>query len=143
MGWLFPLKRIKQVDYNGCGIASVATVCGLTYERARAEFFPRRKRFVDDESLHIDSDQMLSMIHRLGFKGRIVESCPERLKNPTIFIFDWSPDLGSGTHAVVWDPFKRKILDPGPDASYNRSNKFYFNLWKRSRYASCVVTGKL
>jgi hypothetical protein len=140
--WYFDLKRVVQEDDHGCGIASVAIACGVTYERARAEFFPRKRVFVDDESLHVVSDQMINVVRRLGF------SCSMRdtfrgIMRPVLVPFAWHPgSTYSQVHCVVWDPWAKKFIDPGYDHDYNHESKFYIDLWKRSQYRVLAITGR-
>ncbi len=140
--WYFPLVRVSQVDDNGCGIACVATTCGTTYERARHEFFPRRKRFRDDKSIHVDSRRIQRAVRRLGFATRLSMDF-RREKCPAILVFSWMPYAGwDGMHGVVWDPFEQRIHDPGYDHDCSHPPEFYFDLWKKSGYAAILVTGK-
>jgi hypothetical protein len=141
--WYFPLARVRQVDDNGCGIACVATVCGATYWRARSEFFPRRRKFCDNTSLHVAGRQMKGIIRRLGFS--VVSASKFRhLRKPAIMVFEWGPDAFSQgqVHGVVWDPFDMRIIDPGYDHDRNLPNAYYFALWRRSGYPALVITGK-
>jgi hypothetical protein len=137
--WYFNLTRISQLDNNGCGIASVAIVCGVTYDRARAEFFPRRRRFKDDKSLHVDSEQMMRVIRRLGFSVVVRDSYLGTMR-PSIVPIAWSPGSpNTAVHAVVWDPWAKRVLDPGWD---HPSTERLKEMWKRSGYQVLTVTGR-
>lgn len=137
--WHFPLMRIAQDDDHGCGIAAVATVCGVTYERARFEFFPQRQEFDDDESLHVGGDGMVRVVERLGFSAEWSRTY-KSARCPTILFFEWQPRRSwSGRHAVVWDPFAKAYIDPGPDRWLTHD---YHNLWKRSGHSVLRVTGR-
>ena len=140
--WYFPLNRVSQKDDNGCGIACVATVCGVTYARARHEFFPRRRKFQDDKRLHVDGIAMIRAIRRLGFSATM-EPTYKGADCPVILVFSWKPYTGTDAHhGVVWDPWKKHIIDVGYDYDYGHKNEFYFNLWKASGYSAIHVTQK-
>jgi hypothetical protein len=141
--WYFPIRRVVQEDDHGCGIAAVATVCGTTYERARSEFFPRRRRFHDDRSLHVSMLQMLRAVRRLGFSAVLADSFKQS-KRPAIAFFSWVPEAmpDGNVHAVVWDPFNKQLIDVGYDHDRGLSDRFYLDLWKRSNFKSIVVTGR-
>jgi hypothetical protein len=140
--WYFPLTRVEQTDDNGCGIACVATTCGVTYERARFEFFPRRRKFRDDKKLHVDGHAMVGAIRRLGFSA-VWKKTYKAATSPVILVFSWLPYNGMGmNHGVVWDPYEKRIIDPGYDHDYGHKPDFYFNLWKRSGYSALHITGK-
>lgn len=140
--WYFPLRRVEQGDNHGCGIACVATVCGITYERARSEFFPRRSKFRDDESLHVAPSQMMHVIQQLGFSS--LETTRFRPhQRPAIVFFAWCPErASSGIHGVVWDPFTKRLIDPGYDHDRCLPERFYLRLWKQSNFKSLVITGR-
>jgi len=140
--WYFDIKRVMQVNNHGCGIATVATVCGVTYERARHEFFPKKRRFRDGEDLCVDAIAMIKVINKLGFDAETVPDFRKVKDRPVIVPFSWSPYAPDyGIHSVVWDPFKKRFIDPGPDEG-NFSEKEYVGFWKYFKYQSVVVTGK-
>lgn len=137
--WYFPITCVEQKDDHGCAMACVATICGATYERARAEFFPRRRRFKDDDSLCVLSHQMISVARRLGFRARLVAQF-KHLGRPAILPFAWSPGVrGTGIHCVVWDPFESRVIDPGYD---NLTSEQYIQRWKNSGFGAIAITGK-
>lgn len=138
--WFFPIQRMEQRDDYGCGIACVAMICGVTYERCRSEFFPNKRadQIKDDRTLMVSGDQMMQVIRRFGY------SCVARAgfkehKLPAIVFFDWQTPP-HGTHAVVWDPFRESFLDPGYD--WPLSPARYMKNWRRSNYGSVIVTGR-
>jgi hypothetical protein len=143
--WYFPIERVPQRDDHGCGIAAVATVCGVTYNRARSEFFPCRRKFHDDQSLHVNQHQIVRAVRRLGFSVVVGDRFKRQLRWPTIAFFSWVPGAKSSdnnVHALVWDPFAKRLIDVGYDHDRGLSNDFYLGLVKRSNYRSLVVTGK-
>lgn len=138
--WFFPIQRMEQRDDHGCAIACVAMVCGISYERAKQEFFPRERAetLADDKRLMMNGEQMMRVIRKLGYSC-VARSGFKEHKLPSIVVFDWKTP-NSGTHAVVWDPFRECFLDPGYD--WPLSSKRYMQNWRRSNYASVIVTGK-
>ena len=141
--WYFPLIRVAQKDNHGCGIAAVATVCGLTYVRARAEFFPKRQSFKDDKRLHVDLKTSAAVIRRLGFETEEIDN-PVSFDCPTIFTFCW--DVNSRLkdyHTVVWNPFDLKVIDPGHDHTRGLTNEYYFSLWKKSGFRPLAITRRI
>lgn len=141
--WYFPLVRVEQADNNGCAIAATAIVCGVTYERARATFFPRTKAFKDDKSLHMAGPRIQGAVRRLGFSTVLSPRSFIDARVPAILVFDWEPGAEwTSRHSVVWDPFEARIIDPGSDWERHQPRSFYFNLWKKSGYAAMLVTGR-
>lgn len=116
----------------------MAIVCGVTYERAKHEFFPRRRveDIKDNVTLQVTAQQMMAVIRRLGFSCVSRNGFKEHMC-PSIVVFDWR---SGGTHAVVWDPSRGCFLDPGYD--WPLAHKHYMKNWRRSGYANVVVTGK-
>ena len=143
--WYFPLKHVAQGDSYGCAIACVAVVAGLTYERARAEMFPRRREFVNGHALRADEDQIRAALDRLGFKTSTVTNLAVN-RGPVIVSFAWNPERRGGCrHAVVWDPFARRFIDPGNANGYvaHDEGEKFLDLWKRSGWRATVVTGRV
>lgn len=135
--WPFPLERIEQKDVYGCTIACVAIVCGVTYHRARNEFFPRHvKRVRDGKELMLSAHDIMPVIRRIGYSC-VAKNTFKIYKKPSIVFFDWR---AGGTHAVVWDPERECFLDPGYD--WPLPEKVYMNNWHASKFASVIVTGK-
>jgi len=145
--WFFEIKRVEQGDWNGCGIGATATVCGVSYERARHEFFPRRKVIKDDKRLWVSAQAMLKVIQRLGFTVEFRKENPCDVDLPVVTFLSYHlpgrayPGDPNACHAVVWDPFKKRFLDPGPNQEHN-TNAYYAELWKNNKYDSIVLTGK-
>jgi hypothetical protein len=143
--WHFPIMRVPQRGDHSCGIAAVATVCGITFARARAELFPRRTEHFDDKTSHVSQDRMVKTIRKLGFCVRVTDDF-RKFKRPAIVTFSWYPSFNSlrdsSIHSVVWDPWERRFIDPGPDMLYGKKNSEYVKLWKLSNYKALVVTQK-
>lgn len=138
--WYFPIRRVEQGDDYGCAIACVATVCGLTYDRARYEFFDR-KPVKDGPLIQITVYDMLRVVRRLGFKAR-TSSRLVKTRHPTIVVFKWQPTVPTSLcHSVVWDPFDRRFVDPGWDDG-NITNERYTSLWRDSGTRTLVISGR-
>jgi len=103
------VTKIDQVDYNGCGVAAMAMVSGLTYREAKHALFGT---FPDSGRLEVSIFDLQKCLTKLGFVAKITET-PARLVKTTRMIvgMDWTgiPVLG---HFVVWDPDKQRFLDP-------------------------------
>jgi len=141
--WYFDIERIQQGNHYGCGIACVATVAGVTYARARHEFFPHVKKFKEGKHLAVSGEHMVNALRRLGFEAAIEDDF-KKLKVPAIVPFKWVHlSKWSGVHAVVWNPFDRKFVDPGSDHDRGLDNLFYENKWRKSNFSVVAVTGKI
>lgn len=140
--WFFEIKRVPQDNWHGCGIACVAAICGATYPRARSEFFPGKKRFTDNGSLCVNAYEMVRVIKKLGFESEIVDEYKSH-HLPAIVPFAWHPgEKTTGVHAVVWNPFRKKFIDPGFDHDRMLEKKFYESKWRESHYSAVIVTGR-
>jgi hypothetical protein len=144
--WPFDIERVYQIDDHGCGIAAVATVCGVTYSRAKATFFPGRAP-KDGLGLHVSQEQMLRAIRDLGFSGRVADDYTKFKDRPVIVPFSWCPAAdpliaASTTHCIIWNPIMKRFHDPGPDHDRRLSMQFYRRAWEMSKYQVIVVTGK-
>lgn len=138
--WYYPIKHVRQGDENGCAIACIAIIAGLTYERARAETFPKRRTFRDNKSLHVDDDRMSSTFRRLGFHVNHSATFRDH-KRPAVLVFEWEPGMpSSDRHAVVWDPFSERFLDPGYGPNFHNTDR-YLTLWQKTGYRATIVTG--
>lgn len=137
--WFFPIRRIEQGDDHGCAIACTAMVCGISYDRAKQEFFPHsHAEFLrDDKNLHVDHKRMMSVIRRLGYTCTFEENFMS-YKLPSIVMFDWG--FSPGTHAIVWEPWRECFLDPGYDWPMN--NKTYMKFFEKKKYGSVILTGR-
>ena len=89
-------------------------------------------------------DLIIDVARRLGFKARVDRVSFKRSNVPVIVLFAWYPDdEACGVHAVVWDPFERRVIDPGTDHAFKHPTSFYHDKWKASNYLTIAVTGKL
>ena len=145
--WYFPLTCVKQEDVNGCGIAATATVAGVTYARAKAVFFPKKHFDMrDDEELHVGPIEVVAALKKLGFSAKIGKwtSSYKKKKLPAICMLAWQPSRrDSLKHAIVWDPFSKKFIDPGTPVIVPDVISYYQNKIMRSNFAPVIVTGKI
>ena len=143
--WYFPLRAVRQPDHNGCAIACLATICGLSYERAKAEAFPRRRSFSDNPSIRLDDRRMLAAFRRLGFRAT-VEPTHEGLRCPCVLYYECDPGIaGSLVHALVWDPFAERCIDPAEDDGKLSAGdqSAALDRWRRTGWSVIAVRGKL
>ena len=145
--WFFDIRRVEQGDWNGCGIGATATACGVSYWRARHEFFPDRKVINDTPQLWVSAGAIIKVIRRLGFTAEFRDGPPHEAKTPAIAFLSYHrpgeayPGDPNACHAVVWDPFEEKFIDPGPGEEHASKDR-YVSLWKNNKYPSIVLTGK-
>jgi hypothetical protein len=110
------MKYVSQKHRNGCGVASLAMVTGIGYDRSMKILAPKRKpgSFYHGTTL----EQTLRALTKLRIQYRMVfdHISFDRIKNPAYISF--VQPCGC-RHAVAWDPQTKKILDPdsGPDHS--------------------------
>ena len=113
------MKTIFQADEYGCGIACLAMLAGLTYEKAKVvignNFYP---------DYGVDTAPMIAALSMYGIrqiqKGRLSQSkTVDDLKNnallhckllPTRGLID--PKVNTFSHWVVWDAEQEVVRDP-------------------------------
>jgi len=116
------MRRVQQLDDDGCGLACVAMVTGKTYPSIRRDY----PDGVD--GTHLRHLRRLLRKHRAGCGDRMI---PLRTRQPSDLPFDAIIKInprqdGKEWHWVIWDHRRRRILDP--------KNPPY----KRLRYVSYV-----
>jgi hypothetical protein len=150
--WYYPIVRVPQVDNYGCGVAAVATLCGATYERTRAECFPNKQKFKARDMM-VTAEQMQEACRRLGIATTLVGwDVDFRLyRLPAILTVAWCPTYAhTGVHCVVWNPFSQvavkryggvnqHVIDPGDD---KRSDENYLDLARQSNFHIILATGR-
>lgn len=107
------MRYIKQKHVGGCGIASVAMLSGVSYNKALQTVFPNRKPYTD-VATHIH--HMLCGLETLGSrcylsykKGKL-----RTFKQDAIIVIRITDQLPNKPlfHAIVWDSKAKKIMDP-------------------------------
>lgn len=106
------MKTIEQQDENGCGVAAVAMLTGVSYDEARAVIYPSgRSRLTKTKDLHaalIELGRIPLSERRIGFTS----NTPEDLDGDAlIFVKMGKKGKGNG-HWIVWDHAARTLRDP-------------------------------
>lgn len=107
------MRRIEQEHENGCGVACVAMLAGVTYRHACIRMFP------DGRGGRCSGDQIIRMTlkkHydiRLGKRRRLKDETFNDLQQDGLLegVCHWRGSSRWG-HWVVWDAKKKAILDP-------------------------------
>lgn len=138
--WFFQMKTVPQQG-RGCALACVATVAGVTFDRAKKAAFPRdhvrRSLFgIGSASIEVNEDRVRAALRRLGWVTRPVNDF-RRLSTPSIVFLKYS---SGSIHAMVWDPYIREFRDPG--AGYFHKGEIMED-WRRGHYRSVTVTRRL
>lgn len=103
------MRRVRQLDDNGCGIACVAMIAGITYTEARKQMFGNKPL------TYTKSKELQKALRRHGIRidGRLRPLGKRNYKTlarPAILKVRWTK---SGPfHWVVWDIRRRRVLDP-------------------------------
>lgn len=102
------MRLVKQRNENGCGVACVAMIAGVTYSQARALMFGERA------GGYTDTAQLREALGALGiqtapklvlFKSEAPQDLPfNAILKTNRRTKDW--------HWVVWDCRRQKVLDP-------------------------------
>jgi hypothetical protein len=123
------LRRVTQLNYTGCFIASVAMLLNKSYAEAFALLHPGMDM---DQSYEHGFRELASMeeiahkhLQRLGFRTRTCKyrrfsSYRNRVQKNAILIIRWtySPTL---CHCIVFDAELKKFFDPN-EGTYVESN---------------------
>jgi ABC-type bacteriocin/lantibiotic exporter with double-glycine peptidase domain len=100
------MKHIYQRYASDCFPTCIAMVSGIPYAEAVRRVHPFRFK---GWSYETTDERGIQVLRSLGFKvrKRYLDNF-SKLKHPAIIAVNLD---GSG-HVVVWDPIRRKILDP-------------------------------
>lgn len=115
------MRRVVQKDWFGCGIACVAMVGGVTYEKAKMTMFNKveRKHLRTGDLDYTTTVRLVRGLRRLGIR------CGDRLVplrgrsyrslkcNAVLKAWEKKAQRGGDFHWVVWDAKRRRFLDPG------------------------------
>lgn len=104
------LKRVEQESDNGCFVACVATLAGISYPEAFKLIHPGE--FNTPYNGEIALNKAHCRLKKLGWKVRKVNAKKiENLKKNALILITWrnEPEL---SHAVVYDAERKKVLDP-------------------------------
>jgi hypothetical protein len=124
------MRHVFQLDDDGCGVACLAMIAGVSYRKAL------KCMFGDQKVVKTETKDLRRALHRfaIGCSSRLIRStrqCHYRnleqdaiLKTRTRSDGDW--------HWIVWDAKRKKFLDPeGEDDGYVRPPVSSFFLVKR------------
>jgi len=103
------MRRVFQDDENGCGVACVAMIAGITYDDARRIIFKHRRGTYTNTT---DLRRALKRLH-VRIAGRMTPLGTldyRRLREQAILKVNLY--RGGTWHWVVWDPRRKIILDP-------------------------------
>ena len=112
------MKTIKQVDNNGCGVAAVATLAGVTYEEARAIIYPQgRSRLTKTRDLHAALSKLgrePQSHRRIGIGAKTLTDLEG---DALVFVKMGKNGKGNG-HWIVWDHAAQMVRDPDKPKKY-------------------------
>jgi hypothetical protein len=112
------METVEQEDENGCGVAAVAMLTGVTYSEARDVIYPNgRSKLTRTKDLH-------AALIKLGRKPLSERRIGFRFKTPDdldvdalIFVKMGKKGKGNG-HWIVWDNAARELRDPDEPRPY-------------------------
>ena len=123
------MKPVVQDDKTGCGIASVATIAGVSYARAKTEA-ARLGISAEDSKLWSDTKHVRTLLKKFGMsassKERIFHSW-EQLPNLALLAIKWHLEKGKPYwHWVVFVRGKDSsyVLDPKKSLKKNKRTDF-------------------
>lgn len=120
------MKLIKQKHENGCGIACVAMIGNLSYNKAIKIVYPngRPKKITGTNIIELQCSLFeLNLITKI-YSPR-VEFKIQDLKNDAILCYQ---DRPGAYHAIVWNAELKKIFDPTGRARQIRTIRKTLNL---------------
>lgn len=129
------MQHVAQSRMDGCGIACLAMITGLSYRAAaRAVFGAKRS------SRHVvDIDQLSRALKKLGYRTKPTRSFRHKNAHAVILGFWWTPwnPLPYEGHFVVYYPKRDEFLDPDPIPWATRER--IVRLWRMSGCETLVV----
>ena len=106
------METIEQKDENGCGIAAVAMLAGVSYDVARAVIHPSgRSKLTKTKDLHaalVKLGRMPLSERRIGFRSITHKDLDV---DALIFVKMGKKGKGNG-HWIIWDNAARVLRDP-------------------------------
>lgn len=136
------VNHVYALDYNGCAIACVAMVCGVSYHDARRVMFPRMRVFKDNHTIWGSHKRVVSSIEKLKHSVKQANTYVRKTV-PCILSFAWEPkNPRSVCHSVVWDPWRKIMIDPSTSAGIvsHEETSDYVKLWKETNWLVLVVS---
>jgi hypothetical protein len=129
------MKRVIQLDDDGCAVACAAIVAGVSYEKARRT---SRRIFPSLRTNHLDADQMRRLLAEFGVRARCAPYVSLSQRIPAILLLKW--EYMRVYHNIVWDPRNERFIDPDPDP-LNSDAGYYVRRWRASGGASLQIIG--
>lgn len=132
------IQHVLQQHGDGCGVACLAMVAGISYDEALRIVFRRPAEAVSDRM--IDDEKIIRALRRRGYKVRRMRGDFRKLRRPVIVGILWEgqvPNNNEG-HFVVWCPVTRKFVDPAYPTPFN--GHVYVNGWRRARSSALVIS---
>lgn len=122
-------KYVRQLEANGCAVASVAMLANVSYAEARKAIYPRKKfinSFNCDQIEPTEDPELFAGMRRLGLKIRhyapdkiSINDIFYRLKNDALFTMKLGSDgYLDYSHCYAWDAKNKKLYDPWIYAEY-------------------------
>lgn len=112
------METVEQEDANGCGVAAVAMLAGVTYGEARDVIYPNGR------SKLTKTKDLCAALVRFGRKPLSERRIGFRSKAPNdldvdalIFVKLGKKGQGNG-HWIVWDNAARTLRDPDKPRPY-------------------------
>lgn len=134
--WYFPIKTVMQNGRDGCAIAAVATITGVSFQDAKRAAFPKSWPSRMGPRTALDEDRILRAFARLGWMTRTVNDF-RRVRTPSLVFVSLLP----GTlHTIIWDPFEAVFKDPGAGWWHKPE---LVQCWRRDNFRSVTVLGRL
>lgn len=118
------MQLIRQKHNQGCGIACIAMVMGLTYQQVLTHVQPQHRWWKFWQT--VKAFPLGPVLQSLGAKyNEHWGHCHwiQQITSPSIFLIEYTDedkadsDLPVNYHAVAWDSQTRSILDPGQKIS--------------------------
>jgi ABC-type bacteriocin/lantibiotic exporter with double-glycine peptidase domain len=104
------MRKVKQRHHNGCAIASLAMLTGISYNKSLKLIHPKRKK--NDSLFGCELEDVLRALDKLKVKHRVSFSKSDlfKPKKAMIAVLYNYTDKNKARHAVVW--INKKIIDP-------------------------------
>lgn len=127
------MRYVKQRHITGCGVAAVAMLTGVSYDRALKAVRPDRK---PGDCACTSLTDFLRGIEDLGHNCHVSYkkgSLRRSDRNAMIIVKNPTKDPHASLHVVAWDAEKKKILDPWGRASTFTIDHKYIKKYEQYR----------
>lgn len=112
------IKKVTQKHKNGCGAACFAMLAGLSYNDSVKILYPQKKLWGKLPPIHPTKLFPFFEEHEVFFSPKNAPINIWRIQYPAILVIKPLTAKQIVSHAVVWDPIKKRILDPYKGANY-------------------------